>query len=207
MDGNLKPTRYIRAIIFFLLYYCVLSLLYYVATTFFYDKPKYINLIVFASLFIIELSFVFFLKLSIFNVILKIRLVLIYFTVGILLGFLNSILSKSQFIDFGSRINDDSFLPVFLSIVILSPIVEELYYRYFIFERVLKTTPLNISIIFSSVLFSLIHLKFDNMSLSLISLIKPFILGVILCFVFKKHKNIVYCIVMHIAYNIIWFIT
>jgi len=87
-----------------------------------------------------------------------------------------------------------------ISALIVAPIFEELFFRKYMFKELLKKYSLNLSIIISSICFSLIHLP------SYRNLIPTFIFGIICCFIYKKTKNIYYTIILHFFANLSWFI-
>lgn len=84
-----------------------------------------------------------------------------------------------------------------LSILIVSPILEELFFRKFLISKLLEKNNLVISIILSSLLFSLIHIESFN------NLLPTFIFGVISGLIFIKTKRIIYTIILHFLYNLI----
>jgi len=97
--------------------------------------------------------------------------------------------------------SESSNLSVFyrgMSVLIIAPIFEELFFRKFLFGEVLKKNSITISIIVSSVCFSLIHLP------SYRNLLPTFIFGVIACLIYNKTKNIFYTIILHFLSNLSW---
>lgn len=92
----------------------------------------------------------------------------------------------------------------FLNIIsglFIAPIVEELFFRKYLFTIILKSKTLIVATGFSNVLFSLIHLPTYN------NLIPTFILGLVSCIIYYRTKNILYSILMHFFYNLIIQIT
>lgn len=87
-----------------------------------------------------------------------------------------------------------------ISALIIAPILEELFFRKFIFGELLKKNSLSLSIIISSICFSLIHLP------SYRNLLPTFILGVICCIIYLKTKNIIYPIILHFFTNLSWLV-
>ncbi len=85
-----------------------------------------------------------------------------------------------------------------ISAVILAPIFEELLFRKYMFTELLKKYSTSISIVISSVFFSLIHLP------SYRNLLPTFIFGVISCLIYRKTKNIYYTIILHFLANLSW---
>ncbi len=85
-------------------------------------------------------------------------------------------------------------LLVFLTVVILAPIIEELLFRGVIFNALRKKINIAASIIITSLLFSLVHLHIGL-------LIITFITGVFLNYVYYKYGNIGYSIFLHMLIN------
>jgi membrane protease YdiL (CAAX protease family) len=94
--------------------------------------------------------------------------------------------------------NSTELLSMFIMIVILAPIIEEIIFRgliYRVFKRLLG--PLFGAFI-SSILFSFVHLN-------LLSFSYLFIFGIILCVYYEKEKTIITPIIMHSILNGIMF--
>lgn len=85
-----------------------------------------------------------------------------------------------------------------ISVLIIAPIFEELFFRKFLFGEVLKKHSLTISILISSICFSIIHLP------SYRNLLPTFIFGIIACLIYNKTKNIFYTIILHFLVNLNW---
>lgn len=96
--------------------------------------------------------------------------------------------------------NNPSFFAVYgiLRMLFIVPILEELLYRKIIFSNLLKKYGVYISIIVSSVLFSIGHLDFNN---SIIFLVFGILLGV----TYWKTKSFYYPILLHIFINAMTF--
>lgn len=92
------------------------------------------------------------------------------------------------------------FSPLFIYIrtssILIAPIIEELFFRKFLFLKLLEKNKTWIAIIVSSLCFSAIHFPTPN------NLIQTFIAGVIACIIYLKTKNIVYLIIIHFLYNL-----
>lgn len=81
-----------------------------------------------------------------------------------------------------------------ISMVLMAPIIEEFLYRAVIFNNLSKKYSFILSAVYSSILFSLIHLPPVNFV--------PFILfGFIACWILKRESKIVYPIIFHGVYN------
>lgn len=85
-----------------------------------------------------------------------------------------------------------------ISVLIIVPIFEELFFRKFLFGEVLKKYSLTTSIFVSSLCFSVIHLP------SYRNLLPTFIFGIIACLIYKKTGNIFYTIILHFLTNLSW---
>ncbi|WP_408608259.1 CPBP family intramembrane glutamic endopeptidase [Aquimarina spinulae] len=85
-----------------------------------------------------------------------------------------------------------------ISVLIIAPIFEEFFFRKFLFREVLKKHSLTLSILVSSICFSLIHLP------SYRNLLPTFIFGIIACLIYNKTNNIFYTIILHFLTNLSW---
>lgn len=83
-----------------------------------------------------------------------------------------------------------------ISTLLIAPIFEELFFRKFLFSKLLEKNNLWYAIITSSICFSAIH--FEQPS----NLIPTFIYGVIACLIYYKTKNILYLVITHFLYNL-----
>jgi len=93
-----------------------------------------------------------------------------------------------------------------LSFSILTPIIEELFFRGILLEELISKKRRG-AIIYSSFLFTLIHINsFKIVDISIETLIVAFLIGVITAFIYVVSRNIYYCIVFHILNNIFSFL-
>ncbi|NJW54056.1 CPBP family intramembrane glutamic endopeptidase [Salinimicrobium oceani] len=83
--------------------------------------------------------------------------------------------------------------------MILAPVFEELYFRKFLFSKLLERYSATTSISVSSLCFALFHLP------SFRNLLPTFIFGVVACLLYKKTGNILYTIFLHVLVNTLWF--
>lgn len=79
--------------------------------------------------------------------------------------------------------------------VIIGPILEELVFRYLIYNNLNKFNNKNTSIILSSLIFALVHNGFIN-------IVYAFIIGTILTIIYSKNKNIKEVIILHMVANL-----
>ncbi|WP_299213475.1 CPBP family intramembrane glutamic endopeptidase [uncultured Aquimarina sp.] len=97
--------------------------------------------------------------------------------------------------------SESSNLKIFyrgISVLIIAPIFEELFFRKFLFGELLKKHSSIVSVIVSSICFSIIHLP------SYRNLLPTFIFGIIACLIYKKTRNIFYTIILHFLTNLSW---
>jgi membrane protease YdiL (CAAX protease family) len=91
----------------------------------------------------------------------------------------------------------DSFFIYFgISSLLFAPVFEELFFRKFLFGKLLEKNKVLVSVIISSLCFSAIHFETPS------SLISTFIFGVIACLIYLRTKNIWYTIAMHFLNNL-----
>ena len=81
--------------------------------------------------------------------------------------------------------------------LVIAPIFEELFFRKFLFKKLLQKNNLNLSIIISSLCFALIHFETPD------NLIPTFFAGVISCLIYYKTKRIEYSIILHFSNNLL----
>ena len=86
------------------------------------------------------------------------------------------------------------YIALFVS-VIIGPILEELVFRYLIYNNLNKFNKKNTSIILSSLIFALVHNGFIN-------IVYAFIIGTILTIIYSKNKNIKEVIILHMVANL-----
>ena len=94
-----------------------------------------------------------------------------------------------------SRIKTD-FMSL-IGILLISPILEELIFRKFLFSYLFyKTSRFYFSVGCSSIAFALVHMP--NIQV----LLPSFLFGIILCRIMRMTRSISQCIILHIIYNI-----
>ncbi|MEK6153377.1 type II CAAX endopeptidase family protein [Flavobacteriaceae bacterium 3-367] len=87
-----------------------------------------------------------------------------------------------------------------ISILVLPPILEELFFRKYLISRLSQKYSLSIAILISSICFMLIHLPHYS------NLIPTLILGVVCALVYIHTRNIISSIILHFFYNLVWFV-
>lgn len=83
-----------------------------------------------------------------------------------------------------------------ITILIISPILEELFFRKFLLHKLLEKNRQIIAIIISSLCFALIHIETP------LNLIPALIFGIISGLIFIKTKRIIYSIILHFLVNL-----
>lgn len=87
---------------------------------------------------------------------------------------------------------------LFLVIVLIGPICEEVIFRGIILEGLAKTYPPTKAIILSSIIFGFVHLQ-------PLQIISTFFMGLVLSWVYLRTKCLWICIIIHMINNIITF--
>lgn len=87
---------------------------------------------------------------------------------------------------------------MFFSVLIVAPILEELFFRKYLLIELLKKYNVKISLLVSSLCFSLIHIDSPR------NLIPTFIFGCVSGIIYLKSKNIRYSILLHFLSNLFW---
>jgi len=99
--------------------------------------------------------------------------------------------------NFVSSNNNIALIYILISTLLIAPIVEELFYRKFLLDKLLEKNKPVLAIIISSICFSIMHIETPN------NLIPTFISGIILGIIYLKTKKIGYCIMLHFIVNLI----
>lgn len=85
---------------------------------------------------------------------------------------------------------------IIISTAIIGPILEELLFRYIYLNNLLKFNTETNAIMINTVIFSMLHGSLYNM-------LYAFIIGLILCKIYLKYKNIYANIIFHMSANLI----
>ena len=83
--------------------------------------------------------------------------------------------------------------------ILLAPVLEEVFFRKYLFGKLLNRYSATTAILISSLCFALLHLP------SLRNVLPAFILGVIACVIYRRTGNLFYTIILHSFANILWF--
>lgn len=89
----------------------------------------------------------------------------------------------------------------YFNALIIAPIFEEIFFRYYIFGGLVKKYTFLTALLISSILFALIHIESPR------NIIPSFVFGVISAIVYFRTQKIVYSILLHIFTNAIWLST
>lgn len=121
----------------------------------------------------------------------------------------NEIFSGIDLHAVSGKMNNEKFnysnVLALLNIVILGSIIEEIVFRGYILKA-LSNNANRIKILFSSLLFALIHMPIINItSLDIPPFLAMFFFGIILSLIALK-LGLTYAIVFHILYNLSWYI-
>jgi membrane protease YdiL (CAAX protease family) len=91
-----------------------------------------------------------------------------------------------------------SFLPTLISLVLLIPFMEEIFFRRYIMAHLLKDANVYLSILLSSLLFAAFHFPVIP------QMIEVFAFGVLSAFILLRSQKIMYCIILHMLVNLLW---
>ncbi len=108
-------------------------------------------------------------------------------------GIISGLLGKEIDNTVGELIENSNPLILILVIGIIGPILEELVFRKFIIDRIRPYGEF-LAVMFSALTFGMFHGNFYQ-------LFYAFAIGFILSFIYIRTKNIIYPIILHIAFN------
>jgi len=107
--------------------------------------------------------------------------------------FFSTILGKEIDNTVGELIENSNPLILLLVIGIIGPILEELVFRKFIIDRIRPYGEF-LAVLFSALTFGMFHGNFYQ-------LFYAFAIGFVLAFIYVRTKNIIYPVILHIAFN------
>lgn len=96
-----------------------------------------------------------------------------------------------------------SSMLIFLNVVLLGPIVEELLFRGLLLNKFERNRKPLLGIFFTSLLFILVHLKGFNLDYEVILL--SFLFSVLASIIYLKY-GLIHSIIFHCGYNTLWFL-
>jgi membrane protease YdiL (CAAX protease family) len=149
----------------------------------------------FISLFLLKVDFI---KVFLIACVSSIFALLILDSQEFLFDFVNLKLPK----DYGIYLSDYKILIGFIFYATLPAIVEEIFFRGFIFDKLKLIYSVKNSIIISSILFYLMHLVYGTF----LSFLYILPLGIFLGYLKTKYHNLLYPIAAHLIYNFTIFI-
>jgi len=95
---------------------------------------------------------------------------------------------------------------VFITLVLLPPIMEETIFRGFMFAGLRTKLPFIVSALITSVLFALGHLQFGSSApLLWVAAIDTFVLSMVMCYVRERTGSIIPTMIMHALKNLLAF--
>ncbi len=106
---------------------------------------------------------------------------------------------QAQDIGFSTSINGIELIAVFVSLIVITPIVEELIFRGILFRGLRKDLPFWSSAIITSLAFALAHAQWNVA-------IDTFALSLALCYLVEKSESIIPSILLHAIKNSLAFI-
>lgn len=115
-------------------------------------------------------------------------------------------LEQEQEIGFSKSTEGLALIPVFLSLVILPPLTEEIVARGFLFGGLRTKLPFLVSAIITSVLFAAAHLSGAKDGLLWVAAVDTFILSLVLCYLREKSGSLWPSIGLHALKNCLAFI-
>ena len=103
------------------------------------------------------------------------------------------------FINTNSFTNTDLvvFITISITSIILAPILEEIFYRYYLYEKIKSKTNIFLSVIITSIIFGIIHFY------GITGLISSIFIGIILQVIYIYTNKLTNTIIIHAIYNLI----
>lgn len=215
-------TPYFKSTLLFLIYLLVVFLaevffVYLLQFDFFFNLDDdcfyFIDTVVYVVLFTMLLVFHKFLppkdikydgKISFKNILLVVFLIILLRIIRDPIINFNYIFFHQKFPTNFYAYTQIEFLTNFLNVVLLGSIFEEILFRKTMIDFFWKKNKIIQGIIFSSLLYSLIHMHFYSFDFSSNTLLYTFLLGLLLGWIYVKTKNILYPIIAHFTANFIW---
>lgn len=143
-------------------------------------------------------------KINFFAVIAVVLMVFgLYFAERPFYDFYNNVILNQEFkprnLDI-SELNNSMTITELTTGILFAPIFEEMFFRKFIFSKLLKKNSVINSILISSLCFALIHLPNYRQAISC------FYAGILYAYIFYKTQNIIYPILLHFIGNLFYYI-
>lgn len=111
-------------------------------------------------------------------------------------------LEQKQDLGFDSPVSSFQLVAVFLTLVVIPPIVEELVFRGFIYSGLRSRFNFAIATLVTSLFFAVGHLQFGNGApLLWVAAIDTFVLSVVMCYIRERTGSIIPTIIIHALKN------
>ena len=117
--------------------------------------------------------------------------------------FTNVNIDQAQELGVATVDDNQGKLAIFVMLVIIPPIIEELLFRGYLFNALRKFANKYLSVITTSILFGLAHLEFSN--LNWIAAIDTTLFSVFLIYISQKHQSLYSAMLLHSIKNSIAF--
>lgn len=111
------------------------------------------------------------------------------------------LINKAELVHYGYNFNrfNTRFIYRTIAVLIISPIFEELFFRKFLINRLIKEHSKILALVISSICFALIHIETPT------NLIPAFIFGIVSGLIYLKTNKIGYSMLLHFIGNSLWF--
>jgi len=115
-------------------------------------------------------------------------------------------LDQKQDLGFSTGVSGKSLIPIFISLVVLPPLVEETIMRGFLFTGLRSKLPFLTATLITSTLFAAAHLPEASSGLLWVGALDTFILSIILCYLREKTGSLWPSIGVHAIKNALAFV-
>lgn len=120
--------------------------------------------------------------------------------VSVVLNYLNAVdVGQSQQLGIDQPGNVLELVIIFVSLVVLPPISEEILFRGYLFSKISKNASYAVSVALTSILFGVAHLEYGN--LNWIAAIDTMVFSGFLVYISQKHKSLYSSILLHAIKN------
>ncbi len=122
----------------------------------------------------------------------------------IILSFVSTIdINQSQQLGLGSPESTIGLIAIFISLVVVVPISEEILFRGLLFNSLKKYGNTIVATVVVSVVFGVAHLEYGN--LNWIAVVDTFIFSVYLIYISQKHRSLYSAMLLHAIKNAVAF--
>lgn len=110
--------------------------------------------------------------------------------------------SETQNVGFQDLVHQYEYVLAFLTLVMIAPIAEEAIFRGYLYGKLRKSVPMWLAIVITSLLFGLLHMKWDGGLLAGVNVaIDVFVLSIVMCSLREVTGSIWAGIVLHMMKN------